>query len=47
MFANASQRAPLARAGQANEVADAVLFLIGNRFVTGVVFDVDGGLHLT
>jgi hypothetical protein len=26
---------------------DAVLFLMGNAFVTGVILDVDGGLHLT
>ncbi|WP_407523652.1 SDR family oxidoreductase [Methylobacterium oryzisoli] len=46
-FARASQQAPLRRAGRAEEVADAVLFLLGNAFVTGVVLDVDGGLHLT
>lgn len=47
MFEEASRRAPLGRAGQSDEVADAVLFLIGNAFVTGIVLDVDGGLHLT
>ena len=47
MFAAASLRAPLGRAGQADEVADAIAFLVGNQFVTGVVLDVDGGLHLT
>jgi NAD(P)-dependent dehydrogenase (short-subunit alcohol dehydrogenase family) len=47
MFDEASRRAPLKRAGRSDEVADAVLFLIGNAFVTGVVLDVDGGLHLT
>ncbi len=47
MFEESSQKAPLGRAGQADEVADAVAFLIGNTFVTGVVLDVDGGLHLT
>jgi NAD(P)-dependent dehydrogenase (short-subunit alcohol dehydrogenase family) len=47
MFEAESRKAPLARAGRAEEVADAVTFLIGNAFVTGVVLDVDGGLHLT
>jgi NAD(P)-dependent dehydrogenase (short-subunit alcohol dehydrogenase family) len=47
MFETQSLRAPLARAGRAEEVADAVGFLVGNGFVTGVVLDVDGGLHLT
>jgi NAD(P)-dependent dehydrogenase (short-subunit alcohol dehydrogenase family) len=47
MFEAAISKAPLARAGHAEEVADAVAFLIGNGFVTGIVLDVDGGLHLT
>jgi NAD(P)-dependent dehydrogenase (short-subunit alcohol dehydrogenase family) len=47
MFEAQSQKAPLKRPGQPEEVADAVAFLIGNGFVTGVVLDVDGGLHLT
>lgn len=47
MFEAQSRKAPLGRAGQPEEVADAIAFLIGNRFVTGIVLDVDGGLHLT
>lgn len=47
MFEAASRSAPLARPGGVEEVAEAIAFLIGNRFVTGVVLDVDGGLHLT
>ena len=47
MFEAETRKAPLARAGQPEEVADAIAFLIGNRFVTGVILDVDGGLHLT
>ncbi|MGK0398300.1 MAG: NAD(P)-dependent dehydrogenase (short-subunit alcohol dehydrogenase family) [Gammaproteobacteria bacterium] len=31
------------RAGQPEEVASAVMFLLGNRFVTGTIVDVDGG----
>jgi len=37
----------LARAGSSDEVADAIAFLVGNAFVTGIVLDEDGGLHLT
>ena len=47
LFEAESRKAPLARAGEADEVADAIAFLIGNRFITGIVLDVDGGLHLT
>lgn len=47
MFETASRAAPLARAGRAEEVADAIAFLAGNAFVTGIILDVDGGLHLT
>ena len=47
MFEAASRLAPLARPGHVEEVAEAIAFLVGNRFVTGVVLDVDGGLHLT
>lgn len=47
LFDAASRQAPLGRAGQPEELADAVAFLIGNAFVTGVILEVDGGLHLT
>jgi len=47
LFVSASQRAPLGRPGRPEELADAIAFLIGNSFVTGVILDVDGGLHLT
>ncbi len=46
-FEAASRSAPIARPGRAEEVADGIAFLVGDRFVTGVVLDVDGGLHLT
>lgn len=35
------------RAGTADEVADAILFLIRNEFVTGTTVDVDGGWLLS
>ncbi|MXX15891.1 MAG: SDR family oxidoreductase, partial [Gammaproteobacteria bacterium] len=34
------------RAGRPEEVAEAVLFLLGNEFVTGTTVDVDGGALL-
>ena len=47
LFEAESRKSPLARPGRAEEVADGIAFLIGNAFVTGVVLDIDGGLHLT
>ena len=35
---------PLPRPGRAEEVAEAVLLLLGNEFMTGTVVDVDGGV---
>ncbi|NUR61084.1 MAG: SDR family oxidoreductase [Catenulispora sp.] len=37
---------PVGRVGQPNDVAEAVLFLAGNGFTTGVVLDVNGGAAL-
>jgi NAD(P)-dependent dehydrogenase (short-subunit alcohol dehydrogenase family) len=36
---------PVERVGQPEEVSEALLFLAGNEFTTGVVLDVDGGLR--
>ena len=38
-----SKRLPVGRIGMASEVADAVLFLMGNSFVTGSTLLLDGG----
>lgn len=38
---------PVKRIGHPQEIAEAVLLLIGNDFITGAVLDVDGGARLT
>jgi glucose 1-dehydrogenase len=38
---------PLKRTGSVAVVADAVLFLLGNDFITGEIVRLDGGAHLT
>ena len=37
---------PVKRMGRPEEIAEAVLFLLDNRFVTGTVLDIDGGSKL-
>jgi NAD(P)-dependent dehydrogenase (short-subunit alcohol dehydrogenase family) len=41
-----AQRLPVGRIGRPADVADAIRFLIRNRFVTGTVLHVDGGHRL-
>jgi pteridine reductase len=41
------KRIPLGRSGTAEDVAQAVLFLAGAPFVTGVILPIDGGRHLS
>jgi NAD(P)-dependent dehydrogenase (short-subunit alcohol dehydrogenase family) len=43
-FAAMAQRIPLGRAGRAEEVADAIAYLVRASYVTGAVLPVDGGL---
>lgn len=45
-FAAVAERLPVRRIGRAEDLAEAVLFLMENGFVTGAVFDVDGGGRL-
>jgi NAD(P)-dependent dehydrogenase (short-subunit alcohol dehydrogenase family) len=47
MIAEYSKRLPVKRAGRPEEIADAVLFLMKNGFVTGITLTVDGGGILT
>ena len=42
-FAKGAQAAAVGRIGRPEEVADAILFLVGNRFTNGALLDVDGG----
>jgi NAD(P)-dependent dehydrogenase (short-subunit alcohol dehydrogenase family) len=46
LFAQATARNLIPRAGTAREVAEAIVFLIRNDFVTGTTVDVDGGALL-
>lgn len=47
MFAAAAAAAPARRVGRIEDVADAILFVVRNTFMTGTVIECDGGLHLT
>jgi NAD(P)-dependent dehydrogenase (short-subunit alcohol dehydrogenase family) len=46
LFEVVGETTPAGRVGRAREVADAIVFLMGNGYTTGVVLDVDGGLRL-
>ena len=45
IFGQVAASAPLRRIGRAEEVADAIVFLAGNNYITGVILDVDGGMR--
>ena len=40
------ENTPLGRAGTPEDIAAAVLFLIGSQWLTGEVLDLNGGAHL-
>lgn len=46
-FATFAQGTPVRRNGHPDDVAAAILALVENTFITGVVLPVDGGLRLT
>lgn len=37
---------PVGRVGKPNDIAEAIVFLIGNSYMTGCVLECDGGLRL-
>ncbi len=43
MYQATGESLPVARVGTTQEAADAVLFLMANTYVTGLVLDIDGG----
>lgn len=45
-IAQATQHIPLKRAGTAQDIAEAVLFLAAAPYITGVILPVDGGVSL-
>lgn len=45
-FAQSAVSAPVGRVGQPEDVAQAIIFLIQNTFVTGSIIDCDGGARL-
>ncbi|WP_416896189.1 MAG: SDR family oxidoreductase [Minwuia sp.] len=47
MYANATKNHLIPRAGRPEEVAQAIVFLVQNDFVTGTTVDVDGGWLLS
>lgn len=47
VMAEHAKRIPLGRVAQAEEIADAVLFLMTNEYVTGTTLTIDGGYSIT
>jgi NAD(P)-dependent dehydrogenase (short-subunit alcohol dehydrogenase family) len=46
MFAGAAHALPVGRTGTADDIAQAIVYLLGNGFTTGAVLDVDGGARM-
>jgi NAD(P)-dependent dehydrogenase (short-subunit alcohol dehydrogenase family) len=46
MLQDAAAKLPVRRVGQPDDIAESVLFLIRERYITGAVLDVDGGVRL-
>jgi NAD(P)-dependent dehydrogenase (short-subunit alcohol dehydrogenase family) len=46
MFEKTGNNLPVKRIGRPDGIAEAVVFLVSNGYVTGTVLDVDGGARL-
>jgi NAD(P)-dependent dehydrogenase (short-subunit alcohol dehydrogenase family) len=46
MLQDTAAKLPLRRVGQPDDIAEALLFLVRERYITGTVLDVDGGVRL-
>jgi NAD(P)-dependent dehydrogenase (short-subunit alcohol dehydrogenase family) len=46
IFRQAAERLPVRRVGRPEDVAQAIVFLVHDSFVTGTIIEVDGGGHL-
>ena len=46
MFAQSAAALPVGRIGRATDVAEAIVFLVRNGFMTGTVIECDGGLRI-
>lgn len=46
MFAGAAKSLPVGRTGTSGDIAQAIVYLLGNGFTTGAVLDVDGGARM-
>lgn len=45
-YRDAVARMPAGRIGKPADIADALLFVVPDGYMTGAVLDVDGGAHL-
>ena len=45
MFEAAANQLPIGRVGTSEEVAEAILFAMTNRYTTGAIIDCDGGVR--
>ena len=45
-FAQSAAAVPVGRVGQPEDVAQAIVFLIQNSFMTGTIIDCDGGARI-